>query len=129
MNSGPLGKVGEITEAVITALNLPITPGTPIYIGQSNIEHMLNKHAGDDVKYGCYIHDIVGSPDYVGINPGDGSIEYVKDFPVDGDYVKVAVRIANSGTYFARSIYALNPGRVQNFITSGTLKPLTVDCE
>lgn len=127
MSSGQLGKVGEITEAVINILGLSITSGTPIFIGQSNIEHMLNKHPDEYIKYGCYIHDIVSAPDYVGINPGDGSIEYVKDFPVDNDYVKVAVRVSKSGTYFTRSLYILNPSRVQSFIANGTLKSLTAE--
>lgn len=125
MDASQLGKVGEITEVVINALGLSAAPGTPIYFGKSNLEHMLNKHAPEYIKYGCYIHDIVSSPDYVGMNPGDNSIEYVKDFPVDNDYVKVAVRVSNSGTYFARSLYVLNPSRVKNFIANGTLKPLT----
>ena len=129
MSGAPLGKVGEITAVVINALGLPITPGTPIYIGRSNIEHMMNKHLTEYVKYGSYISDIVSAPDYVGVNPGDGSIEYVKDFPVDFDFVKVAVRVSRSGTYFARSLYILNPSRVQNFICNGTLIPLTTERE
>ncbi len=64
----------------------------------------------------------MASPDYVGQNPSDGSIEYVKEFLVDGDHVKVAVRLAGSGRYYARSLYVLNPNRVKNFIAKGTLK-------
>jgi hypothetical protein len=86
---------------------------------------MMNKHPVEYIRYGAYIHDIVSAPDYIGINPGDGSIEYVKDFPVNNDYVKVAVRVANSGEYFARSLYILSPAKVQSFIFNGTLKPLT----
>ena len=118
------GKVGEITEVVINALGLSVAPGTAIYIGRSNVAHMLNKHPAEYIKYGAYIHNIVSAPDYVGINPGDGSIEYVKDFPVDADFVKVAVRVSQSGAYYARSLYVLNHSRVQNFIANGTLKPL-----
>jgi hypothetical protein len=122
---GQLGKVGEITQAVIEALGLSAAPGTPIFIGLSNVSHMMNKHPEEYVKYGAYIHDIVGTPDYVGLNPGDGSIEYVKEYQIYGDFVKVAVRVSRSGTYFARSLYILNPARVHSFIANGTLKPLT----
>ena len=86
---------------------------------------MLRKHPAEYIKYGCYIHDIISKPDYVGINPGDGSIEYVKDFPAEGNFVKVAVRAANSGEYFVRSVYVLSSSKVQRYIFNGTLKPLT----
>ena len=108
-------------------MGLSVAPGTPIYIGQSNIDHMLNKHPAEYIKYGVYIHNIVSAPDFVGINPGDGSIEYVKEFSIDGVYVKVAVRVALSGEYFARSLYVMNPSKVQNYIENGTLKPLTME--
>ena len=124
MSSPQPAMIGSITEAVIAALGLSVAPGTPIYMGQSNITHMLNRHNTDYLRYGAHIHDIINNPDYVGINPGDNSIEYVKDFAVDGNFVKVAVRVAQSGKYYARSLYVLNPSRVQNFIASGTLKTL-----
>ncbi|MCL1821123.1 MAG: PBECR2 nuclease fold domain-containing protein [Oscillospiraceae bacterium] len=120
------GKVGKITETVINTLGLTVTPDTPIYIGESNINHMMKRHPNEYIKYGAYIHDIINAPDYVGIKPNDDSIEYVRNFPVDNDYVKVAVRVSGSGTYFARSIYILNPNKVNNFIETGTLKPLTL---
>jgi hypothetical protein len=125
MNNIQLGKIGVITQEVINALKLSIVPDTPIYIGQSNIIHMLKKHPSAYIKYGSYIHDIVSHPDYVGINPNDNSIEYVKEFKVDNNYVKVAVRVSSGGKFYARSLYILNPSRVKNFITKGTLKQLT----
>lgn len=67
---------------------------------------------------------ILAYPDYVGQNPKDGSIEYVKEFLRDGEYVKVAVRLAQSERFYARSLYVLNNRRVKNFIEKGTLKRL-----
>lgn len=115
-------QIGSIKSNVIQALGLTVTDNTPIYLGPSNIQHMIQRHPADYQKYGQYIPDILASPDYVGTNPSDGSIEYVKKFLVDGKYVKVAVRISGSGKYFARSLYVLNSNRVQNFIAKGTLK-------
>lgn len=66
----------------------------------------------------------MGNPDYVGLNTKDESIEYVKEYKVDDEYVKVAVRVSGNRNYFARSIYVLNKTRVKNFITKGTLKKL-----
>ncbi|MCL2752649.1 MAG: PBECR2 nuclease fold domain-containing protein [Defluviitaleaceae bacterium] len=115
-------KVGEISADVISLLGLSVASNEPIYFGVSNKRHMQNKHSADFAKYGVFIGDIISNPDYIGINPKDSSIEYVKDFPVDEDFVKVAVRVSRSGLYFARSLYTLNPSRVQNFINNGTLK-------
>lgn len=115
-------QVGTLSANVIAALGLPLQTGQPILLGSGNISHMMNRHPGDYAKYGQYIPAILANPDYVGQNPSDGSIEYVKDFQVNGEFVKVAVRLSGGGTLFARSLYVLNPNRVQNFIKKGTLK-------
>ena len=86
---------------------------------------MKNQHPDDYAKYGSQIPNIINFPDYVGINPSDNSIEYMKDFAVDNEYVKVAVRVSQSGKYFIRSIFIRNRAKVDSFIESGTLKPLT----
>lgn len=93
-----------------------------IYLGQSNLSHMRNSHPEDFAKYGGELINILAFPDYVGQNPADGSIEYVKEFWSDGEYVKVAVRLSKSARYYVRSLYVLNPSRVKNYIAKGTLK-------
>lgn len=57
-------------------------------------------------------------------NAKDDSIEFTKEFCVNGEYVKVAVRVSTRNVYYARSMYVLNPNRVKNFIAKGTLKKL-----
>lgn len=114
--------IGSITEDVIQLLGLSVPAGTPIHVGQSNLAHMQQKHAADYAKYGYDIQSILAAPDYVGLNPKDGSIEYVKEYLQDGEWVKVAVRVSVSGRYYARSLYVLNSNRVSNFIQKGTLK-------
>ena len=103
-------------------LGLAAAEDKRIYLGPSNLAHMQSSHPEDFKKYGAELEHILASPDYVGQNPSDGSIEYVKEFLVDGDYVKVAVRLSKAGRYYARSLYVLNPNRVKNFIAKGTLK-------
>lgn len=85
---------------------------------------MKSKHSADYAKYGEKIPDIISSPDYARVNPKDGSVEYVKEFEIDNEFVKVAVRVSGNGVYYARSLYVLNRKRVQNFIEKGTLKSL-----
>lgn len=114
--------VGKVSARVISLLGSPLQVDQPIYLGSSNIAHMQSRHPADYAKYGQYIPQILAAPDYVGTNPADGSIEYVKDVLINGDFVKVAVRLSSSGVLYARSLYVLNPNRAQNFIRKGTLK-------
>lgn len=115
-------QVGKLSNSVVNALGLNMPVGTPIFIGASNIEHMRSRHPTDYAEYGKDIAVILGSPDYVGINPKDNSIEFVKEYKINNEFVKVAVRVSGGGTLYARSVYILNSGRVQNYIAKGTLK-------
>lgn len=60
--------------------------------------------------------------DYVGINSSDNSIEFVKEYVIDNEFVKVAVRVSRGNKLYARSLYVLNNRRVKNFIAKNTLK-------
>ncbi|MBO6178340.1 MAG: transposase [Selenomonadaceae bacterium] len=117
--------IAAIKTEVIQALGLNCAENTPIYLGQSNIEHMKQSHPKEYEKYFERINEILNLPDYVGMNPSDNSIEYIREYQSEcGEFVKVAVRVSASGRYYARSLYVLRSGRVQNFIQKGTLKCL-----
>lgn len=47
-------------------------------IGDSNIEHIKNIHPYEYEQYFPRIEEIISEPDYVGKNPKDDSINYVK---------------------------------------------------
>ena len=81
---------------------------------------MMSSHPYDYEKYGAKIEDIIAHPDYVGSR--SKSIEYFKEYQVDGDTVKLAVRISGSGMYFARTLYTVDSDQVEGFIEKGTLK-------
>jgi hypothetical protein len=83
---------------------------------------MKNRHPWEYEKYHSRLSKILSAPDYVGINKSDGSIEMIKIF---SRYIKVAVRIANDGEYYARSIYEGGRSRVENSLKNGQLKLLT----
>ena len=63
--------IGYISQQVIELLGLNLEPNTPVYIGESNIEHIKNRHPYEYEKYFQDIGDIITFPDYVGINPKD----------------------------------------------------------
>ena len=115
-------KVGTVTAHVAQLLGISLSPDRSIYLGPSNLAHMQTAHPADFARYGAELDNILAHPDYVGQNPTDGSIEYVKEYLVNGEYVKVAVRLAKTNRFYARSLYILNNNRVQNYIAKGTLK-------
>ena len=113
--------VGEVSTEVAALLGQNHLARKPIYLGPTNVAHMQSSHPTDYAKYGAQLGTILASPDYVGVNQKDGSLEYVKEFLVENEYVKVAVRVSMNGQLFARSLYILNNNRVRNFIAKGTL--------
>jgi len=117
-------RIGFFSSNVIRTLGLDIPAGTPIYVADSNIDHMKTSHPEDFKKYGSELKNIIANPDYVGKNVKDNSIEFTKEYFVNGEYVKVAVRVSSQNVYYARSMYVLNSNRVKNFIAKGTLKKL-----
>lgn len=116
--------IGFFSPKIIELLGLDIPPDTPIYISDTNIEHMKASHPTDFERYGKDIENIIAHPDYVGRNQKDHSIEFTKEYAADHNFVKIAVRVTAQNVYYARSIYILNSNRVRNFITKGTLKKL-----
>ena len=84
--------VGSLTQEVITYLGLECQPG-PIYIGPSNIEHIRKRHPMEFTNHLQDIPDIIQRPDYIGVHPRQGGIEFVKVF--DGAIRVVPVKIEN----------------------------------
>ena len=118
--------IGEISKKVKDTLNLDIEPGTPIYIGPTNIEHMQREHPVEYDRYFNLLPRIISTPDYIGLSPKDGSIEYIKTFPtITGKYLKLAVRISGDGFLFARSLYEILERTVIKRLEKGMLTPLT----
>jgi len=115
-------KIGEINQRVIDLLQLDIEAGTPIFLSPSNIEHMVDTHPHDFENYGMDLENIIKYPDYIGRNPKDKSIEYVKLFKVQNkNYIKVAVRVSAGGIFYARSLYSRDSSKMERFIKKGYL--------
>lgn len=116
--------IGYISPSVIKTLNLAIDPNTPVYIGESNIEHIKNRHPYEYDKYYRDIGIIINSPDYVGLNPKDNSILFVKTYKIDSEYVRVAVKITSGGRCFAKTLHTLSTCNAERYLEKGTLKKL-----
>lgn len=108
-------EIGKITKKVIKILNLPYSEEIAIYIGTSNIEHMQKEHPEDFKKYGAEIEDIIKNPTYLARNEKKQSVEFIKEYKIDGNFVLVAVRISGKGKYFARTMYIMDGEKVEKY--------------
>ena len=100
-------QVGIINKKVIKLLGLDYKKELPIFLGDSNIEHMKRKHIIDYQRYGSDIERIIANPTYVAKNPKQGSIEYIKEYKINNEFVLVAVRISNKGTMFVKTMFTM----------------------
>ena len=116
--------IAYISKEIIDLLELDIIPDTPVYIGDTNIEHIKNRHPYEYEKYFSDIGIIINSPDFVGLSPKDNSILFVKLYKINGEYVRVAVRITASGKCFAKTLHLLSTYNAERYMEKGTLKRL-----
>lgn len=118
-------KIGTIDEIVINALSLSLDPDTPIFVGETNIQHMKDKHPADFLKYGDKLGEILQSPDFVAEHPTQHSIEFIKKYYDEEkeDYVLVAVRATNNGIHFAKTLFVMSNIKVEQYNKKDALKP------
>ena len=115
-------EVGEISFEVIELLGLPLSESQPVYVGATNIAHMAREHSYEFNRFYDILPAIISTADYVRLKQDGGSIEYIKFF---GKYLKLAVRVAGDGHYYARSLYYVRDRVVKRLIKNGEIKPLT----
>lgn len=115
-------KLGVIGEIIVNSFNLSISPDTPIYIGLSNRIHMENAHREIYLEYQSCMREIIASPDYVGVNPHDDSLEYYKKYGEITINIKLAVRPSGKGVYFAKTLYEINEHSLNSYISKGRAK-------
>ena len=87
-------EIGKITKDIIEILGLEYNEEKPIYIGESNINHMKERHFEDYIKYGNNIKEILKEPTYLARNQRKNSIEFIKRYRIKDDYVMVVVRVS-----------------------------------
>ena len=116
--------VGTITTKVINTFNLNLSEGQPIFLGESNKNHMKSEHPEDFEIYGNKIEEIIKNPDFIAKHPKKDSIEYIKIYKDNNnDHVLVAVRATGSGTLFARTLFIMDKTKVDRYVNKNALKP------
>lgn len=111
-------KIGKVNKRVIELLGLEYKEELPIILGDTNIEHMKRQHPEDYKKYGDKIEDIINEPTYVARNPNKDSIEYIKEYKIDNEFVLVAVRISNKGTMFAKTLFKMTERKINIYLNN-----------
>ena len=115
-------EVGWLSKNIIDKLNITNIPvNTPIYLGPTNVNHMLNSHPSDYNKYKDYISEIINTPDYGYLNSKDNSIELIKDFINEREHVRVAIRISNNKQLFLRTLFTITDNKLKNYINNKKL--------
>lgn len=115
-------QIGKVDKKVIELLHVDFKEGTPIMLGDSNIEHIKRQHPEDYEKYGEDIEEIIKKPTYVAKNPNQGSIEYIKEYKINNEFVLVAVRVSNKGTLFAKTLFTMTQRKISIYLRNGYAK-------
>lgn len=108
-------QIGKVSKKVIKILGLDYKEEKPIFIGQANLDHMKEEHPSDFEKYGKHIEDIIKNPTYLARNEKKKSIEFIKEYKIDNEYVLVAVRVSNNNVHFARTMYIMADEKVEKY--------------
>lgn len=74
------------------------------------------------MKYGKDINKILNCPTYVAKNPTLNSIEYIKEYKHNNDFVLVAVRLSNKGTMFAKTLFKMTERKKDIYLKKGYAK-------
>ena len=118
--------IGRLTKSIIDEFKLNFKEGQPIYIGESNLNHMESEHPEDFKIYGDRIEEIINNPDYIAKHPSkkNSAIEYIKVYKNENnDHVLVAVRATGSGTLFARTLFVMDKEKVDKYKNKNALIP------
>lgn len=107
----------EICDVLSTLLEADINlEGKSVLIGNSNLNHVKERHPEIFEKYTGSLSDIISMPDYVGVHPDGKSIELIKKFE---DNILVAIRIKNSGPLWIKSFYEIKDTKLSSYVSSG----------
>lgn len=76
---------------------------------------MPKEHPEDFKKYGVEIEDIIKNPTYLARNEKKQSVEFIKEYKINGEFVLVTVRVSGKGKYFARTMYIMDNEKVEKY--------------
>lgn len=117
-----VAKIGVLTCDIINLIGLNRNPGD-ILLWQDRFKY-IEKHKNDfssEEEYYYHIEkipSIIEAPNYVGLHPKDGSIQYIKEI---NKIMLVGVRIRAAGNLNFRSAYPISKETLKNYISCKTV--------
>lgn len=121
MDNNELIKVGEVDSKIIGWLEKNIEE-RDIYRSKGLPAHMLKRKHYKCLKYIDYIPEIIGNPDYIGINPNESgiSIELIKQY---SDNVLIGIKLDKDGEYYyVSTMHDVQESKIARRLHSGRLK-------
>lgn len=109
-------QIGKVTRKIIEILDLKYNKEELIFIGEANILHMKKEHPDDFNKYSDDIEEIINNPTYLARNIKKNSIEFIKEYKENNEFVLIAVRASNKNVHFARTMYVMSLDKVNKYI-------------
>lgn len=115
-------EIGKLSARVVDLLESGYSVDSPIYIGYENIEKIKTKHPEAFRKYGRDIKKIISSPDYIAKHPKNDSIQYIKVYRKDNNYVMVAVRASRGGKLYVRTLFIMAEEKIFKYWRKNVFK-------
>ena len=114
--------VGYVSKEV-SELEIDVDEGDAIFLSDSAISHIRETHSDAYSKYFDDIEEIIKNPDYIGVAGAYApSIEYIKQYKVNGENVNIAVRASKNGTLYMRSMFIIEDGRINDYLKKGKIR-------
>ena len=95
-------------------------PDYEIYRSKGLIAHLLKRHHESALKFIDDVPDIINNPDFIGINPNDFSLEYVKQLKKNV-HIGIKVDTTNNRMYVA-TMYIITDAVISRYLNTGRLK-------
>lgn len=115
-------EIGKITKEIIEILKLDYLEEKTIFIGDSNINHIKQRHLEDYLKYGTDIENIIKNPTYLARNEKKINRIY-KKYMINNDYVMVVVRVSRKNVNFVRTMYIMDEMKVKKYFKHNYFYP------
>ena len=111
--------IGRIQRLTIDLIGLTVPCDREIFLSEYDHLHMQTDHPSDYEKYFGNITDILQSPNYLAKHPRKQSVEHIKVF--GKDYVLVPVHVTSNNKLFAKTIFVMEPRKVQKYFEVGAM--------
>lgn len=120
-------KIGELTQTIIDALELDLKPQN-INVWSTRIEDHCSKHKDEYSSPTAYnqavssIPLIIKSPDYIGLHPKSGNIQFIKKLD-DISLVGIQIVKGKNGNLLFRTIFPITEDKLNHSVKSGKFIP------